>query len=71
MDKNLNWANQIAVVTGGSGDIGAEVVRSLLAAGVKVASADLSPFPNEDSLSENTNFFPSGENCGNALNSLS
>lgn len=59
MDKNLNWSNQIAVVTGGSGDIGAEVVRSLLAAGVKVASADLSPFPNEDSLSKNTNFFPS------------
>jgi len=59
MDKKLTWANQIAVVTGGSGDIGAEVVRSLLAVGVKVASADLSPFPQEKSLSDNTYFFSS------------
>lgn len=59
MDKNLSWANQIAVVTGGSGDIGAEVVRALLALGVKVASADLLPFPEVKSLSDSTNFFPS------------
>lgn len=59
MDKKLTWANQIAVVTGGSGDIGAEVVRALLALGVKVASADILPFPEIKSLSDNPNFFPS------------
>lgn len=59
MDKKLTWANQIAVVTGGSGDIGAEVVRALLALGVKVASADILLFPEIKSLSDNPNFFPS------------
>lgn len=59
MNNKSTWANQIAVVTGGSGDIGAEVVRSLLAVGVKVASADLSPFPEVNSPGDHTDFFPS------------
>lgn len=39
--RATEWADQVAVVTGGRGDIGRAVVSALLASGARVASADL------------------------------
>jgi glucose 1-dehydrogenase len=36
-----DWSGEVALVTGGSGDIGADIVEALLARGARVASADL------------------------------
>jgi glucose 1-dehydrogenase len=36
-----DWSREVALVTGGSGDIGADIVEALLARGARVASADL------------------------------
>lgn len=42
-----HWNSEIAVVTGGCSGIGAEVVRSLLARGVKVAVLDIQALPSD------------------------
>lgn len=42
------WRGQVAVVTGGGGDIGGEIVQRLLALGVAVAVADLRPPSDHD-----------------------
>lgn len=40
---NWNWTKEVAVVTGGSGGIGACVVKQLVAQGIKVAVLDVVP----------------------------
>src|SRR5689334_13734447 len=42
-----DWANEIAVVTGGSNGLGAGLVKKLVAHGVKVAVLDIEPLSNE------------------------
>ena len=41
--SSWDWPNEIAVVTGGSGGIGAMIVKKLLSYGVKVAVLDVQP----------------------------
>ena len=41
MNAPTSWHDQIAVVTGGGGSIGAAIVAHLGALGARVASADL------------------------------
>jgi NAD(P)-dependent dehydrogenase (short-subunit alcohol dehydrogenase family) len=53
------WSNpsrEVAVITGGSGGIGMEVVKRLAAKGVKVAIFDLSP-PKDSLLSKTVRFY--------------
>jgi len=40
-ESTEDWSGEVALVTGGRGDIGADIVEALLARGVRVASADL------------------------------
>jgi glucose 1-dehydrogenase len=56
MTNNSIWSNQIAIVTGGSGDIGKAIVQSLHELGVRVASADISPFESVKSLEGSPRF---------------
>ncbi len=54
------WANpskEVAVITGGSGGIGIEVVKRLSAKGVKVAILDLVPPSASDVLSSTVKFY--------------
>lgn len=41
------WDSEIAVVTGGSSGIGAEIVKGLMRKGVKVAVLDIRPLPKD------------------------
>jgi all-trans-retinol dehydrogenase (NAD+) len=43
--KQWDWPNEVAVVTGGSGGIGELIVKGLVAKGVKVAVLDVQPLP--------------------------
>lgn len=43
--EKWNWPNEVAVVTGGAGGIGALVVEGLAKKGVKVAVLDLVDLP--------------------------
>jgi glucose 1-dehydrogenase len=44
--RTLDLSGQVALVTGGRGDIGSAVVTALVAAGAQVAVADLRPVPD-------------------------
>ncbi|KAI0390589.1 estradiol 17-beta-dehydrogenase [Xylariaceae sp. FL0594] len=44
------WGEEIAVVTGGAGDIGLAIVAGLLGAGMRVAILDINPLPPAPSL---------------------
>ncbi|KAJ2717527.1 hypothetical protein H4R23_005289 [Coemansia sp. Cherry 401B] len=44
----VQWAGELAVVTGGSHGIGLELVKRLLRAGARVAIIDVNPFPLDD-----------------------
>ena len=46
-DEREVWVHEIAVVTGGAGDIGSNIVAALLAKGARVASGDLRAGPHE------------------------
>lgn len=47
-DKSAwDWKNEVAVVTGGSGGIGAFVVKGLVSKGVKVAVIDVLPLSDD------------------------
>jgi all-trans-retinol dehydrogenase (NAD+) len=47
-DKSAwDWKNEVAVVTGGSGGIGASVVKGLVSKGVKVAVIDVLPLSDD------------------------
>jgi hypothetical protein len=46
-EKQWIWPDEIAVVTGGSGGIGALIVTGLAHKGVKVAVFDMQPLPDE------------------------
>jgi all-trans-retinol dehydrogenase (NAD+) len=47
-DKSAwDWKNEVAVVTGGSGGIGASVVKELVSKGVKVAVIDVLPLSDD------------------------
>lgn len=41
------WDSEVAVVTGGSNGIGAEIVKCLMRKGVKVAVLDIQPLPKD------------------------
>jgi NAD(P)-dependent dehydrogenase (short-subunit alcohol dehydrogenase family) len=41
------WDSEIAVVTGGSSGIGAEIVKCLVRKGVQVAVLDIQPLPKD------------------------
>jgi NAD(P)-dependent dehydrogenase (short-subunit alcohol dehydrogenase family) len=47
--RELDLSGQVALVTGGRGDIGSAVVEALLAAGARVAVADVRPVPETPS----------------------
>lgn len=42
-ESTWDWKNEVAVVTGGSGGIGAVVVKKLISYGVRVAVLDVEP----------------------------
>lgn len=42
-----DWPNEVAVVTGGSGGIGACVVKKLVSHGIKVAVLDVGPLSSQ------------------------
>jgi len=42
-----DWPNEVAVVTGGSGGIGACVVKKLISHGIKVAVLDIGPLSSQ------------------------
>ncbi|KAJ2156775.1 hypothetical protein GGF46_004959 [Coemansia sp. RSA 552] len=46
--QQVQWADEIVVVTGGSHGVGLELVKRLLRAGARVAILDVSPFPLDD-----------------------
>jgi NAD(P)-dependent dehydrogenase (short-subunit alcohol dehydrogenase family) len=46
ISRTIDLAGEVAVVTGGRGDIGSAVVTTLVAAGAKVAVADLRELPD-------------------------
>jgi all-trans-retinol dehydrogenase (NAD+) len=45
--EQWNWPDEVAVVTGGSGGIGALIVKGLAHKGVKVAVFDMQPLPDD------------------------
>lgn len=49
-DATSPWPGEIAIVTGGAGDIGREIAAALLARGVDVAAADLQSGPEQRRL---------------------
>lgn len=52
--RRFDWTKEVAVVTGGSSGIGAQIVEQLLKRGTRVANIDLAPSQNAEAISYTT-----------------
>ncbi|KAH8178063.1 short chain dehydrogenase domain-containing protein [Sarocladium implicatum] len=72
--KGWNWANEIAVVTGGSSGIGKCIVDRLVALGLRVAVLDVQDLPKDLQANPRVSFYrcdvTSSESVGEAADAL-